>query len=443
MSEFIIRLHGDKSITHRAFILAALATGESIIRNVGRGEDLGSTRRVLRQMGVVIESISEDSWRVEGLGGINHFKPSKEVLDCGNSGTSIRLLAGLFSGLNQRVTLDGDASLRRRPMRRLAKVLSPLGRSLHSSSSGGAPLQVGGDLNHELDYGSNSEDTVYINTASGSAQLKSAALLAALSDTRKIEVQEIAQSRDHSERMLGALWSRSIIEPDLKLCLPAQKPQIPAFEMISPGDLSSASFWIAVAALSDMNKASIKLEGVNLNSSRMGLIRLAQKMGVDVHIQIEKEVLGEPVGFLCINAPSAQQNLKAIQPSAQEVIDALDELPLLALLASFAEGRSEIRHARELRVKESDRLEAMGTALSSLGAQIEILEDGWIIDGDPNLLFTPKNELDTHGDHRIAMCLLIAQLKCIKGAKLKLNDLDCIAVSYPEFPKQLSAYCAS
>ena len=315
MSEFIVRLHGDKSITHRAFILAALASGESIIRNVGRGEDLASTRRVLRQMGVVIEPISEGSWRVEGLGGINHFKPSEEVLDCGNSGTSMRLLAGLFSGLNQRVTLDGDASLRRRPMRRLAKVLSPLGRSLHSSTSGGAPIQVGGDLNQALDYDLNLEEIVYINTASGSAQLKSAALLAALSDTRKVEVQEIAQSRDHSERMLGALWSQSIIESDLKLCLPAQKPQIPAFDMISPGDLSSASFWIAVAALSDMSKASIKLEGVNLNPSRMGLVRLAQKMGVDIQIQIEKEVLGEPVGSIRIKALSSQQASRQFNPA--------------------------------------------------------------------------------------------------------------------------------
>ena len=442
MSEFSVRLSGDKSITHRAFIFAALASGESIIRNVGAGEDLASTRRVLKQMGVLIEAISTDSWRVKGLGGLKQFKVSKEALDCGNSGTSMRLLAGLFSGLNQRVTLDGDDSLRRRPMRRLARVLEPLGRGLNSSASGGAPIQVGGDLNKQAEKINDSQQKVVIETASGSAQLKSAALLAALSDARHVEIKEEAQSRDHSERMLSALWAKSVIKSNLQLDLPSNKPVIPAFDIVSPGDLSSASFWIAIAALSDSSRASIKLEGVNLNPSRMGLIRIAKKMGVTLNTQIETEVLGEPVGSIHIHPLAKQQHLKAIQPTAQEVIDALDELPLLALLACFARGRSEIRYAKELRVKESDRLEAMGEALSSLGAQIETLEDGWSIEGNPHLLFTPSRELKSYGDHRIAMCLLIAKLKCIRGAQIQINHLECISVSYPEFPKQLSAYCA-
>lgn len=439
MSEFIVRLHGDKSITHRAFIFAALASGESIIRNVGSGEDLASTRQVLRQMGVSIEALSNDTWRVQGLGGIHNFHRSQETLDCGNSGTTMRLLAGLFSGLKHRVTLDGDASLRRRPMRRLARVLEPFGRTVDCAEHGSAPIQVGGDLSQKTDELSNHQN-IRILTASGSAQLKSAALLAALSDHRPVQIIEDAQSRDHSERMLGALWSTSLIKSELTLEIPASKPSFTAFDFFSPGDLSSASFWVAVAVLADSKYSSIKLEEVNLNPSRMGLIKLAQQMGVQINIQYKAEELGEPIGSILIEALDLNQSLKPIQPSAQEVLDALDELPLLALLACFADGRTEIRHAQELRVKESDRLEAMGQALASLGAQIETLTDGWVINGNPNLVFQATDELNSYGDHRIAMCLLIAQLKCIKGTKLKINDLECIAVSYPEFPQQLVAY---
>lgn len=446
MKEFNLALTGDKSITHRAFILAALAQGESVIENVGDGADLASTREVLRQLGVEIKALSTHSWQVSGRGGIEGFTVPNQALNCGNSGTTMRLLAGLLSGLKQRVTLDGDQSLRQRPMRRLERILKPLGRGIQCQSHGGAPIEVGGDLNNVLDPTQTApSDSVLIHTASSSAQLKTAALFAGFSDSRMIEVTEISPSRDHSERMLGALLA---LESGLKL--PASKAQFPSFNLVSPGDLSSAGFWIAISALSPFYAPVIKLEGVSLNPSRMGLIRIAGEMGLEIEIEHQELRLGEPVGSIRLRPLKTGATLKAITLSPQAVVDALDELPIVALLAAFAHGESHIRHARELRVKECDRIEAMADNLTKLGVQLSVFEDGWHIVGQPDRtlgsIFSDDSEslheieLDSYGDHRIAMCLLIAELRKSKCMNFNIKDVESLQVSYPGFPHELKAY---
>ena len=445
MPEFLVHLSGDKSITHRAFIFASLAQGTSYIHNVGDGADLASTRRVLRQLGIHIESIGSGSWRVDGRGGVHRFEKPQDSLDCGNSGTTMRLMAGLLSGLSFPVTLDGDESLKNRPMQRLLRVLEPLNRSISTSNTGCSPIMVGGDLHLDDHLQSQSEykpranidsSPIIIETQSSSAQLKSAGFLAGLSHPSAITVKESRQSRDHTERMLSSLWQSAI-----SLSLPAQKRPLPAFEFTSPGDFSSASFWIAINALSPHTAPQIKITNVNLNPTRMGLLRIVKRMGLNVSTYLKEERLGEPVGDLILQPLTQEEILVGVTLDTQEVTDALDELPIVALLAAFAQGQTIVRGAQELKVKESDRLEAMGVALSRLGVTIQTLSDGWVIDGEPNQILNHQLSVDSLGDHRIAMCLLIAQLRSTTG-QLEVTDSDCLHISYPEFPAQFAAYRA-
>jgi len=320
-------------------------------------------------------------------------------------------------------------------MRRIEKVLSPLGRRLITQKSGGSPIQVGGVTYQNCDAKESVDEVLTIHTQSASAQLKSAALLAALSDPREVEVQEERQSRDHSERMLNALW-----ELDSRSAVPAESPLIPAFRFVSPGDFSSASFWIAISALSPLGAPAIQMNGVNLNPTRMGLAHIIKRMGLSLKIKVEEVRLGEPVGMLEISPRLENQRLQAITLSRQEVVDALDELPIIALLASFAEGESVIRGAAELRVKESDRIEAMTTGLKLLGVNIRSLEDGWQIVGNPDLWVSQRHTVESFSDHRIAMCFLIAQLRLQGKGSINVKGSECLAVSYPEFTADFDAY---
>lgn len=429
-----ITLSGDKSITHRAFIFAALAEGESRIENVGQGEDLASTRRVLASLGVQLRALEEDCWSVTGVGGIHGFTPPAHPLDCGNSGTTMRLMAGLLSGAHFEVTLDGDESLRRRPMRRLQRILSPLGRSVECSPTGTAPITVGGRLSQGITATHPKGAPLIIDTESSSAQLKSAALLAAMTASSPVIVHERALSRDHTERMLGALLDHPV-RAEMK---PLQRP-LPAFSLSSPGDPSSAGFWIAVAALSPPYAPPIFLPHVSLNPTRLGLVRLAQSMGLRIETEITEERLGEPVGTLKIYPLKQGTKLQSIHVSGNASLDALDELPIVALLGVFAEGTTRVQDAAELKVKESDRLLAMERGLSSIGARITATSDGWRIEGDPHLCPQGKIQVDSEGDHRIAMCFLIAQLAC-PHAEIRVHHAECVQVSYPEFPNLLDTY---
>ena len=446
MTPFTVHLPGDKSITHRAFIFAALAQGESCIHNVGEGEDLASTRHVLQQLGVQMMPIKKKSWLVKGMNGLEHFREPQKPLNCGNSGTTMRLMAGLLSGAPFSVTLVGDHSLQARPMKRLTVALAPFGRVIETNAQGKAPITVGGPLNHKQnaqttsskeeakDIAERTQELIEIHTQSSSAQLKSAALLAGLSSPKAVRITENRLSRDHSERMLGSLWSRVP-----KLYLPAIKPKIKGFNFISPGDFSSASFWIAMSALSGSAAPSIIIPNLNLNPSRMGLFRIAQRMGMNLTAQVTEERLGEPVGTLIIAPLNKEQTLQGITLNEQEVLEALDELPIVALIASFAHGTTVVQGARELRVKESDRIEAMTQGLQKLGVDISSLPDGWKITGQPELTAEGKLNLESHGDHRIALCFMIAGIKA-QTASLSIQDLSCVAISYPEFFSEYEQY---
>jgi 3-phosphoshikimate 1-carboxyvinyltransferase len=433
---FEVTLPGDKSIGHRALIFAALADGVSVIDNIGRGEDLASTRSALGALGVEMTQISEHSWRIEGTG-FSGFKAPAEVINCGNSGTSIRLLAGLLSGLPFSITLDGDASLRRRPMRRLERVLAPLGRSLRVGPDGGAPISVGGDDTSITEAASPSK-MIEIFTQMSSAQLKSAALLAGLTAKAPIRVEEVALSRDHTERMMHH-FGLSIDRSDdlLSATLTPPYKEIPSFEARVPGDFSSAAFWLAVGALAP--RGVITLRGVNINPSRMGFLEIIQSMGVSVEVTPRGTSLGEPFGDLRVHSQS--RPLRGLSVDPELALRALDELPLVALLASVADGETLIWGAGELRVKESDRIEAMTEGLSALGAQILSREDGWRIDGlseNGRRALLQGGQVRSHHDHRVALCFVLAQL--CSTAPIEVEGVEIAAVSYPEFPELFEDY---
>jgi 3-phosphoshikimate 1-carboxyvinyltransferase len=455
-------LWGDKSIGHRAFMLAALtepAEGPSRVSNVGGGADLASTRGALRALGVAVEpeggAGGAGAWRVSGVGlrGLAGLRAPEAPIDCGNSGTTIRLLSGLLSGAPFEVTLDGDDSLRRRPMRRLARALEPFGRALEVGPQGGAPVRVGGArLSPPPDVASEIASSVALNNALSdqapqapievdtqlaSAQVKSAALLAGLTAGRACAVRERALSRDHTERALGSLGVRVERDPHDPLRVTLTPPEsLPRFDVRVPGDPSSAAFWVAVSAFSPPSAPPILLRGALLNPTRLGFVRVARAMGVEVEVRPSGEVFGEPVGDLCLRG--APRGLRAAQVPPSLALDALDELPLLALLASVAEGRTVIEGAEELRVKESDRVQAMADLLNALGADVTPTPGGWVIEGVSGLR---GGRVRSEGDHRVALCGRLAGLKA--SGPVEVEGAESAGVSYPEFEADVSRYLSS
>jgi 3-phosphoshikimate 1-carboxyvinyltransferase len=443
-SPFEVRLWGDKSIAHRAFMLSALLGTQahpthSVVSNIGEGADIASTREALKALGVSISAESSgEAWRVTGRG-FRALKAPKAPINCGNSGTTIRLLSGLLSGLPERVTLDGDESLRRRPMKRLERALAPLGRGLEVGPLGGAPVSVGAPLNTPLPP----QERVQIDTALASAQVKSAALLAALSSEAPcIEVRERALSRDHSERMLSALGfslERDTHDPLSVRLWPQGKTQVLSQEEFHefkvPGDPSSAAFWVAVSALSPLHAPPVLLQSCLINPTRTGFFKVARRMGVELELRVSGERLGEPVADVCVWG--APQGLKGVEVSAEEALDCLDELPLVALLGALAQGHTRVVGASELRVKESDRVEAMASLLNALGARVIATPDGWEIEGVDSL---QGGEVSSADDHRVALCGVIAQLAT--HGEVRVLGAESATVSYPEFYEALHAFKA-
>jgi len=436
MTPFETRLWGDKSVGHRAFIFASIAGSVerpalSAISGLGSGADLASTREAMRALGVSITEEEDGVWRVIGRG-FEALKAPAHPIDCGNSGTTIRLLSGLLSGLDEELSLDGDASLRRRPMRRLSRALSPFGRGLEVGPQGGAPVTVGGPK-----LTGQSPQVVEVDTELSSAQVKSAALLAALSGgVERVEVRERALSRDHSERMLSALGhrvERSAQAPTLVTLWPAERTE--GFELEVPGDPSSAAFWVAARALAPPELPAVLLRGVMLNSTRAGFFTIAQRMGIELELRPRGLRLGEPVGDLCIWG--APEGLKGVTVARQEALDALDELPLVALLGALAAGETVVRDAPELRVKESDRVSAMTELLNRIGGQVRGTEGGWEIQGVE--AFT-GGEVSSEGDHRVAICGRLARLRA--RGELRVIGAESAKVSYPEFEAELERYLA-
>tara|TARA_B100000700_G_C15058086_1_gene864014 strand:+ start:1827 stop:3155 length:1329 start_codon:yes stop_codon:yes gene_type:complete len=411
-----IEVPGDKSISHRALIFSSIAEGVSQINGILPAEDPISTAKCLRMMGVKISQILENQEViVEGVG-LDGLREPEEILDCGNSGTTMRLILGLLVGRTDRhFVLTGDKSLRNRPMRRVGQPLKLMGAEVQGRSKGEfAPLSVNGKKLHGA----------VIGTPVASAQVKSAILLAALTAEGSTTVIEPAHSRDHSERMLksfgadlqiGGEMGRHIkISPNSKLA--GQKIEI-------PGDISSAAFWLVAGSI--IPGADLLIKNVGLNPTRTGILEVLGKMNTNINILNKREIAGEPVGDLHVKY-SAQINTFKID---EEIIPRLvDEIPILAVAACFINGESIISGASELRVKETDRLAVMARQLKKMGAKIKEKNDGLIIEGVENL---NGSLIDSETDHRVAMSLAIASLLA-KGNSSLMNS-DAANISYPNF----------
>jgi 3-phosphoshikimate 1-carboxyvinyltransferase len=402
---------GDKSIAHRALILAALAQGESWIHGLPEGEDVLATVGCLRALGANLQRSGRTA-RIRGAG-LRSFATPHGHLDCANSGTTMRLLLGVLTGSAVSATLDGDASLRRRPMARVIEPLRSMGAKIESPE-GRAPLAVTGTSlqgrRHTLPV--------------ASAQVKSALLLAGLSASGPTTIVEPTPTRDHTERLLRAMGTDVSATVEGIVIRPSHQPLRP-LELSIPGDFSSAAFWLAAAALRP--DWSVIIGDIGLNPTRTAFLALLRSMGAEVKVE-EPTADIEPRGQVTVTG----HGLRAVVLGAADVAAAIDEIPALMVLATQAEGTTTIDGAGELRVKESDRIATMADGLRRMGAVVEERPDGVSIKGP-----TPLNgtAVESHGDHRVAMALAVAAL--VASGPTTIEGADCAAVSYPNFFAQL------
>jgi 3-phosphoshikimate 1-carboxyvinyltransferase len=403
-----VRVPGDKSVSHRALMLAAIADGESRIRGFLEGEDTRATAAVLAQLGVRIETPSAGERVVHGVG-LHGLRGSSQSLDCGNAGTGMRLLTGLLAGQAFDSTLIGDASLSKRPMRRVTDPLALMGARI-DTRDGLPPLRVhGGQPLHGIRY----------ELPVASAQVKSALLLAGLYGTGETEIIEPHPTRDYTERMLAAFGWPIAFEPGRAKLDGGHA--LHATDVNVPADFSSAAFFLVAASI--VPGSALHLPAVGLNPRRTGLLHALRLMGADITIEHERESGGEPVGDLLVrHAP-----LHGVELPESLVPDMIDEFPALFIAASVASGRTVIRGAAELRVKESDRIATMATGLRALGAAIEETPDGAIIQGGQ----LGGGSVESHLDHRIAMSFALAGL--VASGPVRINDCSHVATSFPGF----------
>jgi 3-phosphoshikimate 1-carboxyvinyltransferase len=405
-----VRLPGDKSISHRALILAAVANGPSTLVNLNQGDDVSRTRTILAQTGSAITD-SNGAVEVKGLGR-GGLREADSILDCGNSGTTIRLLLGVLAGSSGGFFLTGDESLRRRPMLRVVAPLRQMGATIDGvDHANRPPLFVRGQPLRPVD----------LELPIASAQVKSAVLLAALAADGVTTVVEPGPSRDHTERMLSAAGVD--LDRTAPGTLTVRGPATPdSLDFEIPGDVSAAAFLAGAAAV--IEGSDLMLNNVGLNPTRTGWIDVLRAMGADIESTIEGETAGEPFGTL--RARSAALRAGVIEGARIPTL--IDELPLLAVVATQAEGRTTIRDAAELRVKESDRIEALAQGLRTLGADVETAPDGMTVAGPTRL---NGGVVDSFGDHRIALAFAVAGL--ISNEKVTVRRWSCIETSFPEF----------
>lgn len=405
---------GDKSISHRALLLAAAAGGETVIENFLDGSDCRATANALGALGIGIRFGNEARVIVEGDG---TFVSPASPLDLGNSGTGLRLLAGLLAGRDVRATLDGDASLRSRPMRRIADPLTAMGASIETSGDGKAPLRLQGKrVLRGIDY----------RMPVASAQVKSAILLAGLAAAEPVVIHEAAVTRDHTERMLAAFGAAIQRHENTIRLAPGAKLVSPGTIDV-PGDLSSAAFLFASAAANP--GASVTVAGVGVNPTRAGFLDLLACMGATVTLANRRESAGEPVADVTVTGGV----LQGIGVSGADVALAIDEIPLLLALAAIAEGETAVHGAGELRFKESDRLAVMSEGLARLGIRNELLEDGIrVFGGQPQ-----GGVVDSSGDHRIAMSFAILGQRA--SGPVKIPGSDNVETSFPGFAALMRA----
>ena len=409
-----IHLPGDKSISHRAVLFAALATGESCIRGCSLGEDNLRTIRAVQLLGVDIAQ--QDTTVIVRSRGRDAFQPpsaADATIDCGNSGTTMRLLAGILAGCSFPSRLDGDASLRRRPMRRVIDPLRLMGATIESEGEQHcAPLRISGQ--------SGRLTGITYTSPVASAQVKSAILLAGLHASGRTTVREPERSRDHTERLLPAFGGRLAVQ-GRTVSVDGGAP-LHARDVDVPGDLSSAAFFIAAALL--LPRSELRIRQVGLNPTRTGIVDIFRAMGARIETHNARNVCGEPVGDLVVGSSA----LRGITVDGELIVRAIDELPMLAVMMAFAHGTSVIRGAAELRVKESDRIRALAVALTALGVTVEEMPDGLVITGQGRVR---GGTVHSQGDHRIAMALSVAGLGSDEGVVVR--EPECIAISFPGY----------
>lgn len=404
-----IEVSTDKSISHRAVIFSSLASGECIIKNFLSSEDTLSTCHCMTQLGIEIQKEGE-MLRVKGKG-LYGCKEPCDILNCGNSGTTMRLLSGFLAGQPFFSVLSGDQSLNRRPMKRVIEPLKIMGAEIYSRSGACAPLALMGRKLEGIQY----------RLPVASAQVKSCLLLAGLNAASETRLIEPEKTRDHSERMLASMGADIEVQDLSILIKPAEKLEAQEFQV--PGDISSAAFFIVAALI--VPGSEIIIRNVGINPTRSGIIDILEQMGARLTVENMKTIGGEPVADLVVSS----SDLKAVQVEGAVIPRLIDELPILAVAMAMASGDSVVRDAGELRVKETDRIEAICYELGRLGVKIEETTDGFIVRGRAAL--TKGTRVSSHGDHRIAMSLAVAAL--VAEGETIIEGSEVVNISYPEF----------
>ncbi|NOX44001.1 MAG: 3-phosphoshikimate 1-carboxyvinyltransferase [Gammaproteobacteria bacterium] len=428
----VIRVPGDKSISHRSIMLGALAEGRTHITGFLEGEDAIATLNAFRAMGVKIEGPNDAELTVHGVG-LHGLKAPVESIDLGNSGTAMRLMSGLLAGQQFNVTLTGDASLSKRPMKRVIEPLTKMGAVIDSKPDGTPPLTIsGGQKLTGIDY----------VMPMASAQVKSSLLLAGLFAEGATCVAEPATTRDHTERMLKGFgytvenYPLNSLSNPLSNSLPTKKGtkvcllgggKLKATNIDVPGDISSAAFFIVGACIT--NNSDVTLQHVGINPTRIGVVNILRLMGADISISNERDIGGEPVGDIRVRS----SQLKGIIIPKDQVPLAIDEFPVIFIAAACAEGDTVLEGAEELRVKESDRIQVMADALSNVGVKARPTVDGMVISGSE----IKGGEVDSCGDHRIAMAMSIAALR--SQAPITIHDCANVNTSFPGFAKMANS----
>jgi 3-phosphoshikimate 1-carboxyvinyltransferase len=408
-----LQIPGDKSISHRALMLGALAEGETTIQGLLLGEDPRSTAACFTAMGAQISELNSELVTVQGIG-LGQLQEPVGVLDAGNSGTTMRLMLGILASHPDRFfTVTGDDSLRSRPMSRVVTPLTEMGAQIWGRKGNSlAPLAIRGQALEPIHY----------HSPISSAQVKSAILLAGLMTYGRTTVTEPALSRDHSERMLRAFGAQIDVDPETHSATVTGYPTLCGQAVIVPGDISSAAFWLVAGAI--VPGSELCIQNVGINPTRTGILVALELMGADITLENQREVAGEPVADLRVK----HSKLKACKIGGDLIPRTIDEIPILAVAAIFAEGTTVITDAEELRVKESDRIQVMATELTKMGARVTELPDGLEITGGGSLVGA---ELDSYTDHRIAMSLAIAAM--MATGTTTIDRAEAASISYPTF----------
>ena len=400
-----IKVPGDKSISHRAIMLASLAEGKSNIYNFLMGDDCLNTIECFRSLGVPIE-IQEDKITIEGVG-LRGLKRPNKILNVGNSGTTIRLMSGILSGQEFSSEITGDSSIENRPMDRITNPLRDMGALI---SGNYAPLKIQGGKLKGINY----------KMPVASAQVKSAILLAGLFSDETVYIHELEKSRDHTELMINFMGGNLVVDGLSIISKPIER--LDPKEIYVPGDISSAAFFLVLGAIA--KDGDILIPNVGINPTRTGILDVLKEMGANIKILNEKVLSGEAVGDLHITSST----LKGIEIAGEIIPRLIDEIPIIAVAAAFAKGTTIIKDAEELKVKESNRIEAIVSELKKIGVDIEETKDGMIIHGGDSIM---GGEVKSYDDHRIAMALAIAGLRSENG--VLLNNPDCVNISFPNF----------